>query len=123
MSDGWEALRESLGALLHTCEDEQHALVMLDGDKLAKLEIQKAHLVKQVAVVYKTLDVPEEKSPADVRALAERCKRVNEANRRMLILTVQCINGMLESAGYGKPAKYGPGADSPARRRMMDLRV
>ena len=88
------------------------------------LGIQKAHLVKQVAVEYKKLDIAdEEKSPADVRALAERCKRANEANRRMLILTVQCINGLLESAGYGKPAKYGPGADGPARRRMMDLRV
>lgn len=121
MSKVWEGLRDSLGALLHVCEDEQHALVMLDGDRLAKLEIQKASLVKQVAVEYKMLDSLDD-SPSDVKLLAQACQRVNNANKRMLILTVQCINSLLESAGHGKPPKYGP-ADAGAHRRMMDLRV
>lgn len=119
----WDGLRTSLSSLLIVCEDEQGALVTLDADRMAKLQVQKANLVRQVARDYQAMGQPEENFPEDVVCLADRCRHVNAANRKMLILTIQCINDLMGATGHDRREPYGPGGPRPRASRLMDLRV
>ncbi|MBM3465138.1 MAG: flagellar protein FlgN [Armatimonadetes bacterium] len=123
MPDRWDEMRKALSALLTVCVAEQKALVALDSDAVALLETQKANVVKKVARIYTDMGKPEGQAPPDVLAMTDRAQRINAANRRMLILTLQCIDGIMGQSGPGKKKAYGPGADQPAACRLMDLRV
>jgi hypothetical protein len=120
MSEQWDTLREALTLLAHICTVENQALVELNADRLAPLQVQKAETVRQVARCYKAIGEPQEGFPEDIRLLAERCQRLNAANKQMLVLTLRCMDSILSSTR--SRGTYGPGLGESSSR-IMDLRV
>ena len=120
MSEAWEPLRAALNGLLAICEEEQKALVTLDAPKLAPLQIRKAEQVRLVARCYKESESFEDPKPEDLARLAHRCQRINASNRQMLVITLKCLDSVLNAGQQRKP-KYGPG--DGLRYQIMDLKV
>lgn len=120
MSEAWTALRDALQQLADVCVKESQALVELDAQRLAPLQIQKAEAVRNVARCYKELEEPTEGFPPELRQLAEKCQQLNYSNKQMLLLTLKCLDSMLHGVPGRK--KYGPGLGE-SNSRIMDFRV
>ena len=105
----WAVLQGLFTALEGICKREQEALVRLDGEAVATLTPRKQALltaVNQTSVRMSAQDL--QSPPAEVQRLAERCHRLNGLNRRLLALTVNRMQALLNKLAAGDDPRYGP---------------
>jgi hypothetical protein len=100
----WSAVRVELGALVEVCEAEQRAVVMLDGDEVARLTPRKRALVARFGERWGPALRAERTWPRDVRELSARCREINRLNQQLLGITVRRMEMLLRelSAGPGR---------------------
>lgn len=123
MSSVWEPLRAAMGELLAICTREQEALVTMQAERVALVQSQKAGLLGQVHRLWTELSRQAPQTPADIVALADQCRRVNDTNRSMLSITLQCIDNLMKTAGCTPAATYGPNGNRAMNTRFMDVRI
>ena len=123
MSSVWEPLRTAMSDLLTVCTQEQEALVALQAERVALVQSQKAGVLGTVNRLWAELARQAAQAPADIVALADQCRRLNDTNRSMLSLTLQCIDKMMKAAGCTPAATYGPNGGLAMNHRFMDVRI
>lgn len=123
MSSVWAPLQAALGELLAICTHEQEALVAMQAERVALVQSQKAGLLGQVNRLWSELARQATQAPADIVALADQCRRLNDTNRGMLSLTLQCIDSLMKTAGCTPAPTYGPTGNRAMNTRFMDVRI
>lgn len=123
MSSVWEPLRAAMADLLAVCNSEQEALVTMQAERVAVMQTQKAGILGKVNRLWREMGTQAAKAPAEVVALADQCRQVNDTNRGMLVLTLQCIDHLMKAAGSTPAATYGPNGERAMNHRFMDVRI
>lgn len=123
MSSVWEPLQAALGELLAICTHEQEALVTMQAERVALVQSRKAGVLGLVNRLWAELAKQPAQAPDDVVALADQCRRLNDTNRGMLSITLQCIDNLMKSAGCTPAVTYGPNGNRTMNTRFTDVRI
>lgn len=104
----WTVVGDCLADLVALCQQEQEALVRLDGEAVATLSPRKQALLTALSQASARVPAPSLQSPPPaVRQLAQRCHRMNSLNRRLLVLTVNRMQALLSKLSSGGDTRYG----------------
>ena len=108
-ADPWAGVAGCLADLLEVCQQEQEALVRLDGETVSSLSPRKQALLTALNQASARVPASMAKTPPPgLREMAQRCHRMNSLNRRLLLLTVNRMQALLKklASASGDP-RYG----------------